>query len=101
MELGWSQQDMADRASAFLPAGSPLTQTTLSRMLNGAVSLRIELVEAIAKALDMKLSALCRLAEGEMPRSARAVPVTDRTESPPNGARRRRPRRVTGQNPGA
>lgn len=98
---GWSQQEMAARASVHLPAGGPLTQTTLSRMLKGQVSLRVDYVEALAKALDMRLSALCRLAEGEVPATARALPINPGSDSGPNASHRRRPRRATEPSRGA
>lgn len=100
LDLGWSQQILADRATAHLEDGE-LTQTTLSRMLRGAVPMRLDYLGAIAHAFGMSLSALCRLAEGREPTTARAMPVTPEGEPSPSGARRRRPRPVSTPRQGA
>lgn len=100
LDLGWSQQMLAERATAHLDGGE-LTQTTLSRMLRGAVPMRMDYIAAIAHAFGMSLSALCRLAEGREPKPARALPVTPEGDSSPSGARRRRPRPVSGPRQGA
>lgn len=101
LDLGWSQAQLAEQASTHLEPGHPLTQTTLSRILRGAVPMRVDVAAALAAALGMTLTALLRLAEGAGPVETQALPVTRDSEPPPNGARRRRPRPVTGSHPRA
>lgn len=96
LDLGWSQQVLADRASAHLDVGR-LEQTTLSRMLRGSVPMRVDYVGAIASAFGMSLSALCRLAEGREPHLTRAMPITPEDAPGPSDVRTRRPRRVSVQ----
>lgn len=100
IDLGWSQQVLSDRASAHLDGGR-LEQTTLSRMIRGAVPMRVDYVGAIAAAFGMSLSALCRLAEGREPELTRAMPVRPEPEPSPSAGRRRTPRRATGLHLGA
>ena len=101
LDLGMSQSQLAELASRHLPDDRELTQTTLSRILRGTVPMRVNVAGALAAALGMTLAALLRLAEGQGPVETEALPVTRDNEQPPNGARRRRPRPVTGSRPTA
>lgn len=98
LDLGWSQQLLSERASAL--GLTDVTQTTVSRMLRGKVPMQVGYAEALAIALGMNFSALCRLAEGRVPADTRVMPVRPEEAGPaPNDGRRRRPRHVTRPRP--
>lgn len=54
-QLGWSQEEFAERAG--------IHRTYVSSIELGKVSLGIEVANELAKALNMRLSSLVRLAE--------------------------------------
>lgn len=79
-EKGWSQADLARRASTLLPdPGRDIGRDMISNYINGVTLPRADSLHAIAKALDMSPKDLL---SDEAPIIARAVgsgrPLTDR-----------------------
>lgn len=100
LDLGLSQEQVSARAQA---AGYQLPQSQVSRVARGAIPLKIDDTEAFAAAVGMTLTSVVRLAEGEITRTAQGMDVRDfpGSEHGASGARRRRPRHVTGVTPEA
>ena len=97
-DLRLTQSEVATRARQ---AGFALTQTQVSRILNGSVPLKVEDAQAIAAVLGMRLSALVVLAESDGDRPRPSESVTLGSTPVPTGGRRRRSRRGTAETPSA
>ena len=97
LDLGLSQGEVAERCARLGYDAMP--QTQVSRVLRNVVAMKVDDADYLARALGMTLSTALRILEQDViTAEGEVIPgETQESDRAPNGARRRKPRPVTGQ----
>ena len=93
LDLGLTQAELSERARRL---GYDVTQVQVSRVLRGAVPMKVEDADALARALGMSLSGALRIIERTGVTAGSEV-IGRESDPPAIAAHRRRPRPVTGR----